>query len=312
MLNNATDFKSRVLTGRIATGIVVINNDPLHLGRIKVRIQELHPETLEDENLPWIESWSFHSNVNSQGNLNIPDIGTKCRILFPNDDLYSGVYITSIPNITNELLEDYPNTYGTIDRSGNLFLVNTTKDIVEFYHVSGTNINIDGSGRTKIQIANYPSKNTQAEIHNPLGLDLEVIGNINIKASENINIEAKNLNITTENSTNINTNTFNTNSNSIISLDTNSTFHISAGTDINMNAAGVVSLIGSSGNFGGAGSTFDGFVIQAYQTDVSHTPFMAFNPVGVPPSPSISSVIPSSRSILEEPTPRKRQAYKEE
>lgn len=311
MLSNATDFKSRTLTGRIATGIVVINQDPLYLGRIKVRINELHPQTLDDENLPWVESWSFLSNANSQGNIRIPDIGTKCRILFPSDDLYSGVYITSLPNISNELLEDYPNSYGMIDRSGNLLLINTNKDTCTFYHVSGTNLNIDGAGRTKIQIANYVNTNDDASISNNAGLDIEIIGDLNIKATRDINLQGKNLNINMDNSINVNSNSLTSNNNSLITFNTNSAFTVSAGAMLNLNTAGVANVIGSSGNFGGSGSTFDGHLVQNFQTDVTHTPFFAFSPTGVPPTPSVTSVITNPLTPITQPTPRKRQAYKE-
>lgn len=305
MLNINSDINQQVLAGKILTGIVVDNNDPLYYGRIKVNIPSLYPQDLTSENLPWIESWQFHSSVNGQGNINIPDIGSKCRILFPSDDVYSGVYLTGIPNITGELLEDYPYTYGWIDRSGNLFMVNTEKNTCTFYHVSGTNIKVDGAGRTKIQVANA------GEGTNPLGLTVEVVGDIDFKSTGKINFESKDMTIKVKNSIDSKCTKLTSTATADINISSNGTTNIGAGAAMNVMTKGVINCIGSQGNFGGSGSTFDGRPLSPYQTDVSHTPFMAFPPAGVPIPPQVETAKTPQIVRWQEPTPRERQAYQE-
>jgi len=205
MLNNTTDMEEPILTGKTAIGIVVSNNDPLHLGRIKVRIEELHPKDLENEHLPWVESWNFRSNANQQGNINVPDIGSKVRILFPTDDLYSGIYISGIPNVQLELLEDYPNTYGLIDRSGTLICANTNTDTYTIYHVSGTKLSLDGQGHCLIQVTSN-SVNENASSLTDNSLDIQVVGNANFTvqgimdlSANDINLRASNITLTSNN-----------------------------------------------------------------------------------------------------------------
>lgn len=308
MLNNTKDFAAPVLTGQIATGVVVSNSDPLHLGRVKVRIAELHPQNLEDQYLPWVESWQFRSSVNGQGSINVPDVGSKCRVMFPSDDMYSGVYISGVPNVSQELLEDYPNSYGYIDRSGNLFLVNTQRDTVTFYHVSGTNIDIDASGHTKIQVTDHSPTNGNGTTRNPDSLTIEVVGNLDLKVSRDINIECANLTLGARNSISIMSTTLSSNQKATIEMNAGSILNGTAGSGVNFMSNGVVSMIGTSGNFGGTGSTMDGHSMMSFMTDVSHTPFMAFNPVGSPPTPSVVPVTNPTIISPEMPNPRKREA----
>ena len=64
MLNNATNFKLPLLTGKIVKGVVEDNNDPLHMGRLKVRVDGLHSIKMLTEDLPWVMSLEYFSNSN--------------------------------------------------------------------------------------------------------------------------------------------------------------------------------------------------------------------------------------------------------
>ena len=74
--------------------------------------------------------------------------------MFVDDNIYNGLYLGCLPNVTDELLTDYPNSYGYIDRSGSLFVANTNTDNYMFQHVSGTTFLVDAKGNLKIQVAN--------------------------------------------------------------------------------------------------------------------------------------------------------------
>ena len=62
MLNNATNFKLPLLTGKIVKGVVEDNHDPLHMGRLKVRVDGLHSIKMLTEDLPWVMSLEYFSN----------------------------------------------------------------------------------------------------------------------------------------------------------------------------------------------------------------------------------------------------------
>lgn len=299
-----------MLKGKVVRGTVVYNNDPLHFGRIKVKIDNLYPTDISNENIPWSMPLNFKGGVNSQGNVNIPDIGSSALVVFLSDDMYSSIYLSSLPNIKDEeLLEDYPNTYGQLDRSGNLFLINTEKDIVKFYHVSGTNFTIDGKGRTKVQITNFSEGRSEL---NPIGLDVEIIGDLNLKVRNNINIQCENLNLDVKNNTYVSSNNMETNTQNLTKMYSNGSFIATSESAMLLNAKSVIEAIGSTGNFGGRGSSFDGYKISSFTTDVLKTPFTAFSSEGTPPSPN--TVHAASPVIEDIPTPksRERQAYQGE
>lgn len=289
MLNNAKDFTAPILTGQIATGIVVSNADPLHLGRIKVRISELHPQNLEDQYLPWVESWQFRSSVNGQGNINVPDIGSKCRVMFPSDDMYSGIYITGIPNVSQELLEDYPNTYGFIDRSGSLICANTDKDVYTLYHVSGTKLTIDGKGNCILQATGSGSGESLSDSQ----LNIQVVGNASIQVQDVLNIAAKEINMSA-NKINVNSSSYNNNSNGT-TLQSGGAFKINAGSSLDLTGSPV--LDGKA--FGIHKDTCEGSIIEQ---------FYAFSIAGSPSKGSAPSI---SLPQLNAAPARKRQAYTE-
>lgn len=289
MLNNAKDFTAPVLTGQIATGVVVSNSDPLHLGRVKVRIAELHPQNLEDQYLPWVESWQFRSSVNGQGSINVPDVGSKCRVMFPSDDMYSGVYISGVPNVSQELLEDYPNTYGFIDRSGSLICANTNKDTYTLYHVSGTKLTIDGKGNCILQATGTGSGESLSDSQ----LNIQVVGNAKIQVQDTLDVSATEINISAE-KINVNSGKYNNSSNGT-TLQSGGAFNINAGSSLDLTGSPV--LDGKS--FGIHKDTCEGSTIDQ---------FYAFSIAG---SPSKGSAPKVSSPQLEAAPARTRQAYTE-
>lgn len=290
MLSNKKDYEEPILTGKIVTGTVVYNADPLHLGRVRVRVPELHPQDLADEYLPWVESWQFRSSVNSQGNINVPDVGSKCRIMYPSDDLYSGIYITGIPNVKEELLEDYPSTYGFIDRSGSLFAVNTKTDVYTLYHVTGTKLTIDGNGHCIIQ-ATSNSENGNGQSLSEDVLDIQICGNAKIEVQDDFNIKARTINLEANN-INVKSSKYENSSSSTL-IQSSGAMNINGGGS-SLNLTGSPVLDGKS--FGIHKDTCEGSIIEQ---------FYAFSVAGSP----TTGTAPSIRSPqIEAPAARKRQA----
>ena len=130
------------LEGKIVSGVVIDNNDPEKLFRVKVRLSEMHSGRPNGE-IPWSMQFLFSNqgHTNQIGSICIPVIGAKVLIMFPEDDEHDSYYIADYHDKSSqiqELLVDYPNVYGHIDASGNLWLVNTLRDTVTFIHVSGS------------------------------------------------------------------------------------------------------------------------------------------------------------------------------
>lgn len=134
-------------------GIVVDNNDPKFLRRIKAKI----PGIIDDENvnsLPWIYPYNCTKwgGNNEYGEVNIPKIGSKIIIKFPDKDIHSPYYIySSVTEVPEEFKASYPNSYGFKDKSGNLLIIDETNNTVNFKHRSGFNFNIDSNGNWKIE-----------------------------------------------------------------------------------------------------------------------------------------------------------------
>ena len=181
MLNNATDFRSPVLSGKIVIGTVTSNNDPLRLGRFKARVDYLHPTSIADEDLPWIIKFSGFGNTGNIGNTNPPAVGSKVAIFYPTDDLYSGIYFGCLENVKLELLDDYPNSYGFIDQAGTLFLGNTSTGYYTVYHVSGSKVTFESNGDTMVQAAG--------------NFSLQAAGTIDLVAGQGINLNSGSISI---------------------------------------------------------------------------------------------------------------------
>ena len=342
------DLEHTDLSGKLLKGIVVVNKDPLKLDRIKVYIKGLFPESLKTntEYLPWIMSINSMSSSNCQCNVNIPDINSECYVLFPTNDAYSGIYISSVPNVAQEFLEDYPYCYGRIDRSGTLFIANTNNDTYMIYHSSGTCLTVDGFGKVKIQVANSGDANANAKSLNPYGLSLEVVGDINLDCSRNVNMHCKSFNVDATdsiifktkdfqiNSSNvsvknsagitISTSTYSMSSSSNISLSSNTNVLLS-GTSMTSLYGGVVTLGNPSGGMlsnGGSASMFDSYKMKEYTviTEVDTYKFRAFEYMQTPAPPGQSpQQLPvnvqapagvTAKNIVPKPN-RVRQAYVE-
>lgn len=143
------------LTDEEYLGDVEDNNDPLKLGRVKVRISIY--EDIETEALPWAyPSLDMSGNSPSNIGLNIPEIGSQVRVEFPNNDKYAPFYKGAELNEFNKSTffdDDYPNSYGYKDTKGNFVRVNKKAETIEMQHSSGTNTVIvqDGSFVTTLK-----------------------------------------------------------------------------------------------------------------------------------------------------------------
>jgi len=81
--------QSKLVNG-VYNGVVLDNQDPKLIGRIKVSIPQV-TEGIVVGDLPWYSGeHSFMSSPNAQ--MHVPTVGSQVVIRFPTDDIYNGLY----------------------------------------------------------------------------------------------------------------------------------------------------------------------------------------------------------------------------
>ena len=126
-------------------GIVVDNNDPLKLDRVRCRVDGIFSDD-DVEALPWISPDKTTSDINSR---DIPEIGTIVTVTFPSGDIYSpfysGAWVSSETSVGN-LNGDYPNQTGSRDPSGTKTTTNKAKGFQEIEFPSGVKFRVASNG----------------------------------------------------------------------------------------------------------------------------------------------------------------------
>lgn len=82
---------SQTTTSSLLRGTVVSNNDPLNLGRLKVRVDSVH-QGIKDEDLPWCMPNSSSASANS-GTFIIPEENNAVWVAFEDGDIYRPVWL---------------------------------------------------------------------------------------------------------------------------------------------------------------------------------------------------------------------------
>lgn len=151
-------------------GIVVDNEDPEKLGRVKCTIEKIFVG--EKDLLPWI---ALPVDPNR---MYVPKVGSKLRIEFPYNDIYYPVavgYWHDKENHSEYFDDDYPNSFGL--ESDNLKMkFNDKTKAGEVVHSSGTKATISDDGTLEIEVAK--------------DLKIKVTGNYEITADGDIKFTA--------------------------------------------------------------------------------------------------------------------------
>jgi len=142
----------------VYTGVVVDNDDPARLLRVRVRVVERHGTKIPDDKLPWaapIVPPDFGAG-NAVGGFHIPQVGVQVLVIFPNDDIHTPFYFGRILSKNDKwesLSGNYPGRYGFRDPDGNYVLVDTVDGWAEMRHHSGTYMRIEDSGDVFIHVS---------------------------------------------------------------------------------------------------------------------------------------------------------------
>lgn len=134
-------FESRDNTDKVHTGVVIVNDDPKRLGRIKVYIRGIF-DTSDYEAIPWCRPLLPSTTGGSPDRMTfcVPQIGSTVEVVF-RDSYYNPLYVSSriIESQSPKTIfgEDYPNTFGKILPSGIINRGNAISKWSESFHPSG-------------------------------------------------------------------------------------------------------------------------------------------------------------------------------
>lgn len=176
-INPLIDIRRSELDESLLIGEVLDNIDPLHLGRIKVRIKSVFGNKGTTAQLPWAtpkRPISFGGGANLSG-VSIPDIGSKVYVTFHKGCIYSPVYEGAPLSLTDKWSEmdtNYPNRYGFIDSDGSRLVIDKTINTLTYTHVTGAIFSIGSDGSITIT--------------SPVNMNLNATGNINLTAGGDV------------------------------------------------------------------------------------------------------------------------------
>lgn len=188
-------------------GVVVDNNDPLQQRRVKCTISPYIVGDVAD--LPWCTCHQAQSSGGSStiGFTHIPEIGTEVTVEFPYGyyfPVYTGYWQTG-STVQSDFAEDYPNSWGWTDGTGNRFKVNKAQEYLELVHSSGTYLRITKEGNLEEYVAKDRIRKVAGNVTEIIegssnrmvkGSDVDqVIGTKNILVGSTFNQDAADINL---------------------------------------------------------------------------------------------------------------------
>jgi hypothetical protein len=151
-------LESKSQTNVPQRGRVTENKDPLFLGRVKVSIQSMEEDFSTDAS-DWvypIVALKPGKNPLSFSFPEVPEIGSEVEISHPYDDKSiprASVPVSSKINITQDVFqEDYPDSFGEIDRVSLSFVNKKKPEVTKFFDKFSNLFQIDGEGNLLINI----------------------------------------------------------------------------------------------------------------------------------------------------------------
>lgn len=158
LLNLPEHLKPNKFLKRKYRGIVVDNQDPKGVGRVKALVTGIYQVGSGNyDRLPWIHPAPNGAGSPSSSSFKVPTLGSEILVNFPTDDLYSPEYTNSWSsnhNHAHELWsEDYPNSSGYVDDTGQWLKVNKLQGYIEFFRMSLQQyLQLDNEGNLVVNI----------------------------------------------------------------------------------------------------------------------------------------------------------------
>ena len=149
--SSMTDIAKNSAWSRLYVGLVIDNEDPDMLQRVRVVIPGLMEAEHKDK-LPWIapmQTSPFGIGDNF-GSLHVPYLGSRVIVEFQEKDLSRGLYLSSVvtskTTLPDELLGNYPHRDGWASPKGDLFYRDSQTGQHFFRHSSGSGFTIEPDG----------------------------------------------------------------------------------------------------------------------------------------------------------------------
>lgn len=155
-------------------GKVVDNNDPLKLGRCRIRVYGIFDNigncNIPDNDLPW--AMPDNTFVGSKvGSFIVPPNDTIVNVYFDDWDVNLPHYSTKTidaRNLPKNYAKNYPDNMIFFETDkGSSFEIDRTTDETTFTHFSGTTITIDTTGAVKIKTHKVEDENSLTSISVP-------------------------------------------------------------------------------------------------------------------------------------------------
>ena len=132
-------------------GTVEDNKDPTFNYRVKVRIDQVHPNTVSTAELPWAAKVdaSFMGMGSSAEMHAIPEVGSQVLVLAIGNNINSLVYLGCLYKKDNTPGgDDYINNYGIYTKNGEFIGVENIKGV--FHMIWNGDLTLDVQGKIKI------------------------------------------------------------------------------------------------------------------------------------------------------------------
>lgn len=158
---------------KIYKGIVIDNNDPLHLDRIKCRVPGLYDDQKGD--VPWIIpiKYCMFGQTASIGQFGVPPVGSVVCIELQENDANFPVYTGYLMNNAKQTT---PGVFQVIDQSGSVLTIDTNEKSASYNHITGTTFQITKEGSFVVNV--------------PKDLSVTVKGNMTANVTGNVNVKA--------------------------------------------------------------------------------------------------------------------------
>ena len=151
-------------------GLVLDNDDPDKLGRIKVKIFTVFSSEIPATYLPWaVPAFPlFTGSGNGFGSFAVPEINSHVFVMFEAQDFNQPVYFAEAPTaslgIPTESATNYPSRRVLKTKNGIVFYIDDSNKEIKVTHPTGAFIQIDSSGNINISSSGDVSVESSGDV----------------------------------------------------------------------------------------------------------------------------------------------------